>query len=128
MALINCPDCGRQVSDRAVSCPDCGCPIGSLQGGMLRVVCTYFGLFGSCKITVSFCGTTRVIKNGYYDDFPVPSDGKIHTATISCSKGLDAANISISVKSGESKKVTVIYDDSKFLNHWKYREEMFIVK
>ena len=27
MALINCPECGRQVSDRAISCPDCGCPI-----------------------------------------------------------------------------------------------------
>lgn len=27
MAMIACPECGRQVSDRAVSCPDCGCPI-----------------------------------------------------------------------------------------------------
>lgn len=27
MALINCPECGNQVSDRALSCPDCGCPI-----------------------------------------------------------------------------------------------------
>lgn len=27
MALINCPECGKQVSDRAISCPDCGCPI-----------------------------------------------------------------------------------------------------
>ena len=27
MALINCPECGKQVSDRAASCPDCGCPI-----------------------------------------------------------------------------------------------------
>lgn len=24
MALINCPECGRQVSDKAVSCPGCG--------------------------------------------------------------------------------------------------------
>ena len=27
MALINCPECGKQVSDRAQACPDCGCPI-----------------------------------------------------------------------------------------------------
>lgn len=27
MALINCPECGKQVSDKAVSCPNCGCPI-----------------------------------------------------------------------------------------------------
>lgn len=27
MALIQCPECGRQVSSRAASCPNCGCPI-----------------------------------------------------------------------------------------------------
>lgn len=27
MALINCPECGKQISDKAPSCPDCGCPI-----------------------------------------------------------------------------------------------------
>ena len=27
MALINCPECGKQISDRAASCPDCGYPI-----------------------------------------------------------------------------------------------------
>lgn len=27
MPLIPCPDCGREVSDRAPSCPNCGAPI-----------------------------------------------------------------------------------------------------
>lgn len=27
MALISCPECGKQISDRAPSCPQCGCPI-----------------------------------------------------------------------------------------------------
>lgn len=27
MALINCPECGKEVSDKAASCPNCGCPI-----------------------------------------------------------------------------------------------------
>ena len=27
MALIRCLECGRDVSDRAVSCPNCGCPV-----------------------------------------------------------------------------------------------------
>ena len=27
MALINCPECGIEVSSLAVSCPKCGCPI-----------------------------------------------------------------------------------------------------
>ena len=27
MALINCPECGKQISDKAASCPDCGYPL-----------------------------------------------------------------------------------------------------
>ena len=27
MALMNCPECGGQVSDKAGSCPHCGCPM-----------------------------------------------------------------------------------------------------
>lgn len=27
MALINCPDCGKEISNKAVSCPNCGRPI-----------------------------------------------------------------------------------------------------
>ncbi len=30
MALVKCPDCGRDVSSRAVACPCCGCPISAL--------------------------------------------------------------------------------------------------
>lgn len=26
MAMIICPECGREISDKAVSCPGCGCP------------------------------------------------------------------------------------------------------
>lgn len=26
MALRNCPDCGKQISDRAAACPNCGAP------------------------------------------------------------------------------------------------------
>ena len=27
MALINCPECGKEISDRATACPHCGCPV-----------------------------------------------------------------------------------------------------
>jgi hypothetical protein len=27
MALITCPECGKQISDKAVSCPECGFPL-----------------------------------------------------------------------------------------------------
>lgn len=31
MALINCPECGKEVSDQAVSCPNCGTPINKVE-------------------------------------------------------------------------------------------------
>ncbi len=31
MALINCPECGNSISDKANSCPKCGFPIQSIQ-------------------------------------------------------------------------------------------------
>ena len=31
MALIICPDCGKSVSDAAISCPNCGFPITKIQ-------------------------------------------------------------------------------------------------
>ena len=27
MALINCKECGKQISDKAASCPHCGAPV-----------------------------------------------------------------------------------------------------
>ena len=27
MSMIKCPECDREISDKAVSCPNCGCPI-----------------------------------------------------------------------------------------------------
>ena len=27
MALIKCPECGKEISDKASTCPSCGCPI-----------------------------------------------------------------------------------------------------
>lgn len=35
MALIKCPECGKDVSDKAKSCPVCGCPISN--PGVVRI-------------------------------------------------------------------------------------------
>ena len=29
MALIQCPECGADISDKATECPKCGCPVES---------------------------------------------------------------------------------------------------
>lgn len=26
MSMINCPECGKEISDKATNCPNCGCP------------------------------------------------------------------------------------------------------
>lgn len=31
MALINCPECGKEISDQAISCPNCGTPINKTE-------------------------------------------------------------------------------------------------
>ena len=31
MALINCPECGREISDKAGSCPNCGSPLNTIE-------------------------------------------------------------------------------------------------
>lgn len=32
MALIQCPDCSKEISDKAPTCPGCGAPIASAHG------------------------------------------------------------------------------------------------
>ncbi len=31
MALINCPECNKEISDKAVSCPNCGFPVSQVK-------------------------------------------------------------------------------------------------
>jgi len=47
MALIKCPECGREVSDQAVACPECGYPIR--------------------KVEYTFATVGYRISTGYYD-------------------------------------------------------------
>jgi hypothetical protein len=37
MALINCPECGKEISDKALSCPNCGVPMHNALDNALDV-------------------------------------------------------------------------------------------
>lgn len=59
MALIKCPECKREISNRANSCPYCGCPLAeTITTGTVRikmpnnVVDGWVGLFSSRKAEV----------------------------------------------------------------------------
>lgn len=36
MALIKCPECGKEISDKAESCPNCGCPIEKMEKTLIE--------------------------------------------------------------------------------------------
>ena len=53
MALIQCPECGREVSDQAATCIHCGCPVKqqSTQGkAIFQTSNDFIGLFGKYTI------------------------------------------------------------------------------
>lgn len=59
MALIKCPECSKEISDKASACPNCGCPLSEMvKGGTVRVkmpnniVEGLVGLFSSRKALV----------------------------------------------------------------------------
>lgn len=57
MALIQCPECGKDVSDKAQSCINCGCPLENLSSsGTVRIKLSFVkiqnGLNGKQKATI----------------------------------------------------------------------------
>jgi hypothetical protein len=44
MSLIHCPECDREISDRAIMCPHCGYPMGGACGYEYRSQRELFGL------------------------------------------------------------------------------------
>ncbi|MCD7958942.1 MAG: zinc ribbon domain-containing protein [Ruminococcus sp.] len=58
MAMIKCPECGREISDRAASCPNCGVPIASGKKVKIKMPKTaqmaqgWIGLLSSKKAVV----------------------------------------------------------------------------
>ena len=37
MALINCPECNKEISSKAESCPNCACPINRKSDKPIKV-------------------------------------------------------------------------------------------
>ena len=58
MALIKCPECSKEISDKAASCPNCGCPVSEMSAsGVVRIKMPTLelglvGLFSSRDATV----------------------------------------------------------------------------
>ena len=74
MALINCPECKKEISDKATSCPYCGCPLkattieqtgkkwkGIQLAGMILVLLGGFKFYQSRFVDYSYRGTNQSI-------------------------------------------------------------------
>lgn len=64
MALIKCPECGKEISDKAGACPHCGCPIGN----MTQPIQNNDGKSnkGSKKILIGVVAVVAIAGTGYY--------------------------------------------------------------
>ena len=70
MALISCPECGRQVSSSAKNCPTCGCPIEGRDIATIRLDSLRVGLIA--KVYVDGVLTMEAA-SGSTVTIPVPS-------------------------------------------------------
>lgn len=65
MAIINCPECGNMVSDKAVSCIHCGAPLHVNKGVKIKIPRFVTGMMSqnACKAELKINGKT--IWRGY---------------------------------------------------------------
>jgi hypothetical protein len=76
MAMIKCPECGSDVSEKALACPKCGCPIDNLKNDMIdnkkfNKNYLYIGIFILLLIVITsvfvFKKINRPDSNGYFE-------------------------------------------------------------
>lgn len=68
MALIKCSECGREISDKAVSCPGCGCPVEVATGDKISPVLEKVtdGI-EICNNSISEIENREFVQKGYTD-------------------------------------------------------------
>lgn len=99
MALIKCPECGREVSDKAVSCPQCGYPIASMavQETPKKPV-TFWRKrksYGSAIHAVVYIDDVRVGTVDNDEEFTVNLKCGEHTVAIESSSQINTVNKSL---------------------------------
>ena len=59
MSLLNCPECNREISDRAVNCPHCGFPLSS-QASQKTAVSSWVQVDEKSVLLCTFEGTKSI--------------------------------------------------------------------
>lgn len=71
MALIKCPECGREISDKAASCPGCGCPVKVQSINNNEVLCSIDGVNGQLylyanRVVIKRKGVLAKMTQGFF--------------------------------------------------------------
>lgn len=84
MALIKCPECGKEISDKATTCPNCGMPLRREDRGTYNVVITrekqWYLINPKMKVTVD-AADEYILENN--SSITVPLTTGPHTLLIS---------------------------------------------
>lgn len=73
MALVNCHECNKQVSDTARTCPNCGAPVRATQQRILKWNLTVFAIGMVMILIVSIGGCLAMKKVSQSFQMPPPS-------------------------------------------------------
>lgn len=93
MALINCPECNKEVSDKALNCPNCGNPITEVESYNVNNYETKSNSGGGClknilvAIIIIIVGVTLV--NLFTDDKGSTSNVSEHSELLAYSYAMD---------------------------------------
>lgn len=88
MALVTCPECATEVSDRAASCPRCGAPVAHV----VRVTAPAQTMLANPLVAVTWrgCEVAR-LGRGQAVDLQVSEPGTLHCAAAGRSVRVDLA-------------------------------------
>lgn len=127
MALIKCPECGQEVSDRAATCPKCAFPLSELKtDGIVRIKLMPSGLNSQAKFQFSkrsTCirdGNGNVLWSGRYNQIAqFHVDGP---TTIYVDKSLAAYDFSSTVEAGKKYQAVVVNMGIRWKNRFQLEE------
>ena len=126
MALINCPECGKEISERANSCPNCGFPIGASHEQTSENTDSNYVTIHGYEETFAVDTNVKIYKNGELagevapaSKFKLPIDGdceltfkaSIRSAKVIIRKGIDT-NVFLSFDRFSGKLKAYVSDDA----------------
>ena len=86
MAMIQCPECGNSISDKAKNCPHCGAPINETP--MIPVeIFREFNMAGGARKMDVYCDGALLGRIAVNNGFKLELEPGFHTLVLPCMSG-----------------------------------------